>query len=236
MKKVGFLALISVFAFSCANQDQMVALQRDIIQMKEDIASLKTDTKNNKEAIETLTTRVDKLSQKVSENSIEIEKLKSSKKQEQVETKEKLPKPEELPKEGAEKVKVPEGEKELYQYALDLYFKGDLTGARQYFYEFLKKYPNSDLYGNAIFWSAQTFFAEGKYEDSIKLFQALIDKCDKGEIKKCNKYPAALLKLGYAYINIGDKEKGKEYLNKVIQMFPNTEEAGLATKKLGTLQ
>ncbi len=226
MKKIVILGVGFLFLFSCAPEDKIVTLQREVLSLRQELNEIKDKTNKNSEDIKDLNNRVDKLSEKVAENTTDIEKLKFSKPQQ----------PQEIKKEGKEEVTVPQNDKQLYQYALDLYFKGNIEESRKAFVEFLKKYPDSDLYGNAIFWTGQTFYAEKKYKDVIDIWETLIKKCDEGKIKKCVKYPDTMLKLGYSYLELGDKEKGKTYLQNLINKFPDTEPATLAKKKLQSIE
>lgn len=45
-----------------------------------------------------------------------------------------------------------------------------------------------------------------------------------------------MLKIGNSYIEMGDVEKGKKYLQDLIQKYPDTEPASLAKKKLEALR
>ncbi|ACD66277.1 MAG TPA: tol-pal system protein YbgF [Sulfurihydrogenibium sp.] len=232
MKKILFLGFSSIFLFSCASEDKITTLQRELLSLRQEVNELKDRTNDNTENIKNINARLDKLSQKVAENSADIEKLKMGR---QTYASSPTP-PQEVKKEGKEEVAVPQNDKQLYQYALDLYFKGNIEESRKAFTEFLKKYPDSDLYGNAIFWAGQTFYAEKKYKDAIDIWEIFLKKCDEGKIKKCNKYPDAMLKLGYSYIELGNEEKGKQYLQDLIKKYPDSEPASLAKKKLEVLK
>jgi tol-pal system protein YbgF len=232
MKKILFLGFSSIFLFSCASEDKITTLQRELLSLRQEVNELKDRTNDNTENIKNINARLDKLSQKVAENSADIEKLKMTR---QAPTSSPTP-PQEVKKEGKEEVTVPQNDKQLYQYALDLYFKGNIEESRKAFTEFLKKYPDSDLYGNAIFWAGQTFYAEKKYKDAIDIWEIFLKKCDEGKIKKCIKYPDAMLKLGYSYIELGNEEKGKQYLQDLIKKYPDSEPASLAKKKLEVLK
>jgi tol-pal system protein YbgF len=232
MKKILILGFGSIFLFSCASEDKITTLQRELLSLRQEVNELKDRTDDNTEDIKNINARLDKLSQKVAENSADIEKLKMER---QVPTFSPTP-PQEIKKEGKDEVAVPQNDKQLYQYALDLYFKGNIEESRKAFTEFLKKYPDSDLYGNAIFWAGQTFYAEKKYKDAIDIWEIFLKKCDEGKIKKCNKYPDAMLKLGYSYIELGNVEKGKQYLQDLINKYPDSEPASFAKKKLEVLK
>jgi len=232
MKKNLILGFGSIFLFSCASTDKIITLQRELLSLRQEVNELKDKTNDNTENIKNINARLDKLSRKVAENSTDIEKLKMERR---APTSSPTP-PQQIKKEGKEEVTVPQNDKQLYQYALDLYFKGNIEESRKAFTEFLKKYPDSDLYGNAIFWAGQTFYTEKKYKDAIDIWEIFLKKCDEGKIKKCNKYSDAMLKLGYSYIELGNVEKGKQYLQDLINKYPDSEAAFLAKKKLEVLK
>ena len=234
MKKILFLGFSSIFLFSCASEDKITTLQRELLSLRQEVNELKDRTNDNTENIKNINARLDRLSQKVAENSADIEKLKMTRQASASPTSSPTP-PQEIKREGKEEVTVPQNDKQLYQYALDLYFRGNIEESRKAFTEFLKKYPDSDLYGNAIFWAGQTFYAEKKYKDAIDIWEIFLKKCDEGKIKKCIKYPDTMLKLGYAYIELGNVEKGKQYLQDLIKKYPDSEPASFAKKKLEVL-
>lgn len=45
-----------------------------------------------------------------------------------------------------------------------------------------------------------------------------------------------MLKIGYAYLEMGDNENGKKYLQDLIKKFPDSEPAQLARKKLEVIR
>ncbi len=227
MKKIVFLLPAAALIIGCGQSNQVDLLQRELINLKKEVSQLRTQQKEIKMNIMDLSQRVDNLSKNVAKNSIEIEKLK---------TFQKAPPPSNLPKEGAEKVTMPENPVDLYKKALDAYYKGKIEEARQYFQEFASKYKNHELYDNALFWIGQTYYAEGNYQEAINAWNKLIQGCELGEIVECNKYPMAMLKKAYAYMKMGNKEEAKKILQEIIQKFPDTEEAELARRKLEALR
>ncbi len=232
MKKILILGFGSIFLFSCASEDKIITLQRELLSLRQEVNELKDRTNSNKENIKNINARLDKLSQKVAENLADIEKLKMGGR---VPTSSPTP-PQKIKKEGKEKVIVPQNDKQLYQYALDLYFKGNIEESRKAFAELLEKYPDSELYGNVIFWAGQTFYTEKKYKDAIDIWEMFLKKCDEGKVKKCNKYTDVMLKLGYSYIELGNVEKGKQYLRDLIKKYPDSEAASLAKKRFEVLK
>ncbi|MDQ7056880.1 MAG: tetratricopeptide repeat protein [Persephonella sp.] len=175
-----------------------------------------------KEDIAQLSKRVDNVSKTASQNALEIQKIKSFG----------SIKKEDIPEEGKEQVKIPEKPDRLYKYALDAYFKGKMKQSKEAFEKFVKKYRNSELYDNALFWLGQIYYTEGKYEKALSIFDSLIQGCKTGQIVDCNKLPTAMLKKALCYIRLGEKSKAKKLLNTVVREFPDTEEAEISLKRL----
>ena len=74
------------------------------------------------------------------------------------------------------------------------YKKGDTEKAREYFRAVLEKYPANEYSDNALFWIAESYYAEGKYEDAILGYEELFKNHPKSD-----KVPGAMLKQGLAY-------------------------------------
>jgi tol-pal system protein YbgF len=118
-------------------------------------------------------------------------------------------------------------ETELYNKAKQAFDQGNMAAARKGFEELILNYPNSQNADNAQFWIGETFFREKLYEKSILEYQKVIEKYPKG-----NKVPAALLKQGYAFQNLGDKVNSRLIFEELVRKHPNTSEAKAASDKL----
>jgi TolA-binding protein len=68
------------------------------------------------------------------------------------------------------------------------------------------------------------------YEKAILYFQEIIDKYPKSE-----KAPRALLLQAEAFNSVNDKKSSITILKRVIELFPKTEEAVIAERKLRAL-
>jgi len=126
------------------------------------------------------------------------------------------------------------GEEKEPAEALDLYAKGkqlfdteDYSGARSAFESLLKKFPQSDQADNAQFWIGETYYRENWFEKAILEYQKVIENYPKG-----NKVPAALLKQGMAFTELGDKENARLIFKELIDRFPRSTEAKIAAQKL----
>ncbi|WP_457640181.1 tetratricopeptide repeat protein [Persephonella sp.] len=231
MKKTFLILSSSTLLFTgCVKQEQVDALQKELIELKKQLSQIQKEQQEMKEDLSRLSQRVDNVAKVASENQMQIQKMKSFGTEEGTkQTGEKQP---HLKKEGAEKVKLPEKPDELYRYGLDAYYKGKIEEAREIFEEFTRRYRDSELYDNALFWIGQTYYTEGKYDTAVKIFDRIINGCKTGKILDCNKLPTAMLKKGYALSKMGEFQQAKKVFRQLIEKFPDTEEAEIAQKKL----
>ena len=100
--------------------------------------------------------------------------------------------------------KAPSEDITLYAQGKKLFDNEDYSGARNTFETLLKKFPQSDQADNAQFWIGETYYRENWYEKAILEYQKVIENFPKG-----NKVPAALLKQGMAFTELGDKENAR---------------------------
>jgi len=122
---------------------------------------------------------------------------------------------------------APTGEKERYAAARAAFDQGEYEKARSLFGNLLADFPNSAQASSAQFWLGETYYREKWYEKAILEYQKVVEKYPKG-----NKLPAALLKQGFAFSNLGDTANGRLVLESLIQKYPDSNEAEIAAKKL----
>jgi tol-pal system protein YbgF len=127
---------------------------------------------------------------------------------------------------------APESEaaKKDYDEAWRLVERKDYRAALPRLREFLKKHPNSGLADNAQYWLGECFYGLKEYDQAILEFDAVRRKYPKGD-----KVPAALLKQGFAFAELGDKVDARLILQELVDRFPQSEEAGRAKQRLKTL-
>jgi len=119
---------------------------------------------------------------------------------------------------------------QTYQAAYRDYQRGNFDLAIEGFREFLDGNANSDLADNAAYWIGESLFSQKKYREAIAQFDSVVTKYPKSD-----KVPGALLKKGYAYINIDQKAQGVVQLQYVLHEHPTSQEASLARQKLKQL-
>ncbi len=119
---------------------------------------------------------------------------------------------------------------QLYQSAYRDYQRGNFDLAIEGFSDFLAGNANSDLADNAAYWIGESLFSQKKYRDAIEQFDSVVTKYPRSD-----KVPGALLKKGYAYINIGERAQGIVQLQYVVHEHPKSQEAALARQRLRQL-
>jgi tol-pal system protein YbgF len=132
---------------------------------------------------------------------------------------------------GVQTQKQPSSENEIYQSAKQAFDQGDSDAARQGFQELIRRYPDSGNADNAQFWIGEIYYREKWYEKAILEYQKVIEKYPTG-----NKVPAALLKQGLAFSNIGDKANSRLIFEELIRKYPKSTEAKVAAEKLKTIK
>lgn len=118
----------------------------------------------------------------------------------------------------------------VYLAAKQAFDEGRLEAAREGFVKLLADYPNSKHADNSQFWIGETYYREAWYEKAILEYQKVIEKYPSG-----NKVPAALLKQGLAFIQIGETNNARLVLKELVAKHPSTNEAGIARQKLESL-
>ncbi|WP_031429514.1 tol-pal system protein YbgF [Methylomicrobium agile] len=117
-----------------------------------------------------------------------------------------------------------------YKQAYDDLRNGRTAQSIEEFKTYLGKNPAGPLSGNAQYWLGEAYRVNQDFSSSraalLKVLESYPDN---------PKVPDALLKLGYIEIDLNDKPKAGEYLNRVVNEFPNTKAARLATEKLQSI-
>jgi len=177
---------------------------------------------NAQGAIEQTNYRLDRLAQQVTQQQREIADLKTSRPAGSSNT----------PMDGEVRVQAPVSEDplEVYQAAYGDYQRGNFDLALAGFRDFLDANPGSDLADNAAYWIAESLYSQKKYREAIQQFDAVINGYPNSD-----RVPAALLKKGYAYVELGQRSQGIVQLQYVLHEHPQAQEASLAREKLKSL-
>lgn len=123
-----------------------------------------------------------------------------------------------------------ESDQTLYLEAKKAFDAGNLETARNGFVKLIASYPKSPHADNSQFWIGETYYREKWYEKAILEYQKVIENYPSG-----NKIPAALLKQGLSFLNIGETNNARLVLKELVARHPSTNEAKIARQKLESL-
>ena len=118
---------------------------------------------------------------------------------------------------------------EEYKSAVELVKGGSHADAVAALRAFLTKHPRHDFADNAQYWLGEAHYAQKDYPRALIEFRNVIETYPRG-----NKVPDALLKVGYCYQALGQAEKSRAVLEQVVNLYPKTEPATIAAKRLET--
>jgi len=129
-------------------------------------------------------------------------------------------------------VKVSPAEyKEIYIDAMSNYHKGNYEEAIKGFSILVISDPNNEmkLADNSQYWLAECYYSQKNYKRSIT------------EFKKVSRFPAsdkdadAQLKLGHAFLNMGNIDKAKEAYQYLLDYYPDSEYPHIARETIKQL-
>ncbi len=106
--------------------------------------------------------------------------------------------------------------KQAYETAYGHLLQQDFPAAEAAFDDFLKRYPNDALAGNAQYWLGETFFARGQYKPAAGAFL-------KGyqTYARSAKAPDSVLKLAMSLDKLGQKDAACASYAELTAKFPN---------------
>lgn len=110
---------------------------------------------------------------------------------------------------------APGDPKQAYETAYGYLLQRDYGSAEAAFNDFLKKYPNDSLSGNAQYWLGETYFVRGQYKAAAGAFL-------KGyqTYGQSGKAPDSLLKLAMSLDRLGQKEAACSSFSELAAKFP----------------
>jgi tol-pal system protein YbgF len=118
----------------------------------------------------------------------------------------------------------------LYRTSYNDYLRGNYDLAILGFRQYLETFAETDLADNASYWIGESYYRQRRFQDAIREFDVVIS-----EFPNSDKIASAILRKGYAYIELGDQSKGVVQLQSVIRRYPRTDEANLARQQLAKL-
>lgn len=118
-----------------------------------------------------------------------------------------------------------------YQRNFDLLKQGRFSEAIAGFKGFMKKYPDSPLAPNALFWTGEAHYQMGDFTTALADFRNVLK-----QYPKSGKIPDATLKVGYCQYELQQWKTARQTLNDVIAKYPDSSAAQLARQRLQRMQ
>lgn len=106
----------------------------------------------------------------------------------------------------------------------------DYRGAIEQFKKFVEEHSGSSLADNAQYWIGESYYALQEFDEAILEFDVVRKKYPDGD-----KVPAAWLKIGYAFAELGNRVDARLILQEVINRYPQSKEAEKAQEKIRAL-
>jgi len=118
-----------------------------------------------------------------------------------------------------------------YNLAYNDYLNGRYELAVSGFQRFLQDFPSTSLAPNAQYWLGESYYGLKDHVRAMQAFEKVVTDHPHSE-----KVATALFKIGLAASEMGNANKAREYLKRVLQDFKDSNEAKLAKGKLAELR
>jgi tol-pal system protein YbgF len=125
----------------------------------------------------------------------------------------------------------PGGERAAYDSAFASLRAGDYVTSARAFQAYLSNYPDGALAPNAWYWLGESYYVTQNYPIALQSFDTLLQR-----FPDSSKAPDAMLKRGFALIELGQAGPGTATLERLVTQYPGSDAARLATSRLRTLQ
>ena len=224
MKKAVIIILVTFFMTGCGTKtmvqtvsDNVTALEEEVIALHESVNAL---SKLSRELTEKLVSNSKRLDALDGQSSTQIASAARS----EVPT----------PREGPRIIIIEDDRvmpKSLYDYALGLYNQKKYTESKEKFADFLNRFPEDALAANAQYWTGETYYALKDYRKALEAFLMV-----RSNYSKSNKVPDAILKAGYSYNLLGERNEAITLLNGLVRNYPDSQAATLAASTLSRWQ
>ncbi|WP_456396391.1 tol-pal system protein YbgF [Desulfurobacterium sp.] len=261
MKKILIAAVFPLLLAGCV-QTQPVnttptpeksAYNKKLEELERRVSEIEAKTIQNNARIKTLNERVARVEDRLVEDEKDIYELKKASEQTKkilneitVSAKSAIQSANQTPQQPEEsapveqpssEIQTPEvinvSDEDIYKKAFNAMESGELDTARILFETLVKRYPDSPLADNSLYWIGEIFYSHGDYATALDYFKKVVDNYSKYyPSPKGNKVPAALLKEALCYKGLGDNTKAKQLLKQLISKYPSTNEAAIAKVKL----
>jgi len=126
---------------------------------------------------------------------------------------------------------APSSPMETYKTALASYRTGEYSAALGQFKRYLEMGPSVDYLDNAYYWIGECAYGQGEFDQAVSWFDRVIKETPNG-----NKVPDSMLKAALAYTRMGKPSEARSIMLNLVETYPSTNAAKLATEKLKELE
>lgn len=129
---------------------------------------------------------------------------------------------------------APEGDasepRQLYEASLQQFRRGSFQTARSGLQEFLSSYPDHELAPDARFYVAETYAEEDEPRQALEAYSRVVEL-----FPNSRRAASALYKSGLLERQRGNLEDARVFFSRVVNGYPDSDEAGLARDQLREL-
>ena len=119
---------------------------------------------------------------------------------------------------------------ETFNAGVEAFNRGSITTARRAFQQLLQDHPNDPLASEARYYLADLLYQENRLDEAIQSFLSVREL-----YPTARKVPDALYRVGVIYIEQDKLADARQYLQLVIDSYPDTDAAVLARERLAEI-
>mgnify|MGYP001478840633 CR=1 FL=1 len=136
-----------------------------------------------------------------------------------------------VPPKAAKQASPARTPEQQYASALKSYEARHYEQAREQFAVFMDTFGGHKLLPNALYWTGETWYAQGRYERAAQAFAQVVQGYPRHA-----KSPDALLKLAYAAMRQGRMDQARTYLDRLEASYPDSQASRLGRQARSKLQ
>lgn len=121
-------------------------------------------------------------------------------------------------------------QEEAFRAAYQDFTRGDYDRALTGFQDFQRRFPKSPLTANSDYFMGECLFSQQRHQEAVEAFTRAIAEKPEGD-----RVASAYLKKGLSLLALKQTAQGVIQLQHVIESYPRTEEARIATERLRSL-
>lgn len=122
------------------------------------------------------------------------------------------------------------GAMEMYSAAVTQFNNGSLSTARRAFEQFLRDYEYDALAPDAHYYLADILVQEERLDEAVQGFLRIPEL-----FPTSNRVPDAYYRVGVAYIELGQLDDARVYLERVVNSYPDSDSAAAAQERLNEI-